>query len=180
MMLAPLCDPITATVCFIAIVQGSPLKNITITVPEGSSNHGNPNLLCVATKWYQILIFFAVNYFFHAATVKSVPGLKWYMVALDVFAGLVFPYSGVARAVEVYWRWSWPSDGDLVKAARAGALCAVIRNDAWVPKVHARGLATKKSIRGSRIAQNDSTTQVASLFTFEIQYFLSLYVRYVL
>ena len=170
MMLAPICYQVIITACFVAFVQGSPaLKNITIAVPEGSSNHEDPNLLCVPIKWYQILIFFTVNYFSHAATVKSVPGQKWHMVALDVVAALIFPYSGVTRAYEVYWRWSWPSDGDLLKAARVGALCAVVRNEAWVPKVHARGQANNNGIQGSRVHQNDSATKVVDLFSFETQ-----------
>src|SRR2546423_328016 len=50
------------------------LENITITVPNGTTDHGDPHLLCLPAKWSDIALFFFGNYLAHAATVKSLPG----------------------------------------------------------------------------------------------------------
>jgi len=176
-MLSPSCCRILVAVYLGAIAQCSPMRNITISVPEGSSNHGDPKLLCTPIKWYQILIFFAVNYLSHAATVKSRPGQQWRSVAGDVVAALFLPHSGVMRAVETYWRWSWPGDDDLLKAARAGALCTVIRNDDWVPKAHTRGEVARGSPLKLEDGQNGLETNVAIPATAKTQYAPSLGVR---
>ena len=106
-------------------------QNITISVPKNFSNHGRDDLFCVPARWYQILIFFAVNYISHAATVKSRPGQMLYRAAGDFLLALAFPFSGVLRAIESFSRFSWPNKNDLVKATRAGALCVVVRNSDW-------------------------------------------------
>jgi hypothetical protein len=109
--------------------------NITITVPEGSSNHGDPNLLCTPTKWYEILLFYALNYVSHAVTVKTLPGERISDLILDIWAALIYPYSGVNRGIEAIVRHAaFGSKDDLHVAARAGALCVVVRSKKWRPK----------------------------------------------
>ena len=115
------------------LVRSLPSQNVSITVPNGFSKHGNDDLFCVPTKWYQIVIFFAVNYLSHAATIKSRPGQTYFHSARDFLLALAFPFSGVLRAVETFWRCSWPWENDLVKATRAGAFCVVVRNRQWTP-----------------------------------------------
>ena len=114
--------------------MGLPSHNVTITVPNGFSNHGKDDLLCVPTKWYQIFTFFAVNFVSHAATVKTRPGQMYYHKICDFLLALAFPFSGVMRAMETFIRSSWPSDDDLVKACRAGALCVVARTSDSKPQ----------------------------------------------
>ena len=111
--------------------MGLPKHNITVTVPDGFSNHGNDDLFCLPATWYQIAIFFLVNYGSHAVTIKSRPGQTYYHTARDIFFALLCPFSGVLRAIDSFWRCSWPSENDLIKAARAGALCIVVRNAEW-------------------------------------------------
>ena len=38
-----------------------PTQNITITVPQGTTNHGNQKLLCTPSKWTDIATFFLAN-----------------------------------------------------------------------------------------------------------------------
>ena len=115
------------------ICMGLPSKNVTITIPDGFSNHGKDNIFCVPTKWYQIFTFFAVNFVSHAATVKTRPGQMYYHKICDFLLALAFPFSGVMRAMETFIRSSWPSEDDLVKACRAGALCVVARASDLTP-----------------------------------------------
>jgi hypothetical protein len=60
-----------------AAVSGLPATNpninITISVPEGTSDHGNPNLLCTPTKWLDVLVFFFANYLAHG----DCKGISW-------------------------------------------------------------------------------------------------------
>ncbi|KAH9203370.1 hypothetical protein DL95DRAFT_399397 [Leptodontidium sp. 2 PMI_412] len=109
--------------------------NTTITVPEGTSNHGDPNLLCTPTKWYQVLLFFLVNYVSHAVTVKALPGERTSDVFWSILCALFYPYSGINRGLEAIVRHAaWRSGNALQRAAHAGALCVVVRSEEWTPK----------------------------------------------
>jgi hypothetical protein len=109
--------------------------NITITVPEGSSNHGDPNLLCTPTKWYELLLFYALNYLSHAATVKTLPGERASDLILNTLAALFYPFSGINRGIEAIVRHAALfSKDEIHRATKAGALCVVIRSKEWRPK----------------------------------------------
>jgi hypothetical protein len=113
-----------------------PTINITVTVPPGTSTHGEPNLLCTPTKWFDVFLFFAVNYFSHAITVKSAPGEQTLDSVLDILSALFHPFSGVPRGIEAIFRHAaFFSSDDLQMAARAGALCIVVRDITWRPRV---------------------------------------------
>ncbi|KAL7804938.1 hypothetical protein V8C44DRAFT_341952 [Trichoderma aethiopicum] len=102
--------------------------NFTFTVPEGSTNHGNPNLLCTPAKWYDLLIFFSANYFAHAASVIVEPGQDFASIALWILVALVLPGAGVSRAVRAISRHAITErKNPLQCAARAGALCMVLK-----------------------------------------------------
>jgi hypothetical protein len=127
----------------------APATNITITVPEGTSNHGDPNLLCTPTKWYDILIFYGVNYFAHAITMKTVPGELTNDILLDIVSALMYPYSGVLRGLEAIYRHAALfSTDDLHQATRAGALCIVVRTFKWAPAtpLQLKGLTVRSSV----------------------------------
>lgn len=126
-----------------------PKHNITVTVPDGFSNHGKDDLFCLPATWYQIAIFFAINYGSHAVTIRSRPGQTYYHAARDIMFALLCPFSGVRRAIDSFGRSSWPSENHLVKAARAGALCIVVRNHEW------------QAPRDSHIADKPSKQQLA-------------------
>ena len=126
-----------------------PKHNITVTVPDGFSNHGNDDLFCLPATWYQIAIFFIINYGSHAVTIRSRPGQTYYHAARDIMYALLSPFSGVRRAIDSFGRSSWPSENNFIKAARAGALCIVVRNHEW------------QATRNSHIADRPSKQQVA-------------------
>jgi hypothetical protein len=139
---------ISAIACACTSVVGAPTGNsnvnITISVPEGTSNHGDLNLLCTPMTWLEVLIFFAANFFAHAATVRSLPGELAKDVAFNIFLAILFPFSGIARGLDaIAQRAAWYSNkNDLQTAARAGALCVVVRNELWKPveSIEVRGI----------------------------------------
>ncbi|KAE8447550.1 hypothetical protein EG329_010680 [Mollisiaceae sp. DMI_Dod_QoI] len=115
-----------------------PNINITISVPAGTSDHGDSNLLCTPTKWFDVVVFYFANYLAHAATVKALPGESTIDLAFAVFLAITFPFSGVARGLEAIARhasFSWQQKilhcNDLQTAARAGALCIIVRTKYW-------------------------------------------------
>ncbi|KAK3303886.1 uncharacterized protein B0T15DRAFT_575445 [Chaetomium strumarium] len=102
--------------------------NFTLTVPEGSTNHGNPKLLCTPPEWYDFIIFFFTNYVAHAATVVPEPGQSPVMAALQILLALTLPGSAVFRAVNAIARHAATETKDpLRRAARANALCMVLK-----------------------------------------------------
>ena len=111
-----------------------PTQNITLTVPEGTQNHGNPNLLCTPTRWTDVVIFFFANYVAHAATTKSLPGEPALATLRLHMTALFFPLAGVLRGVKAVGQLAVLSDTPLGTAAWAEALCVVIRTREWQPK----------------------------------------------
>ena len=101
--------------------------NLTLSVPKGSSNHGNPQLLCTPPAWYDLPLFFLSNYLAHAATVISSPGEHWLNTLYVATYALLLPMSGVARAFSAICYYARFKKDPIQKAARAGALCMVGR-----------------------------------------------------
>jgi hypothetical protein len=130
--------------------------NLTITLPEGSTNHGNPNLLCTPPKWYDYAAFFFTNYFAHAITVVSVPGQSTSETLLAITGALLLPTSGVVRATAAILRHSGTVRNDpLRRAARAGALAMVVRD--W------RSQRTEEDAQGAELEPEVSLLYLLTL-----------------
>jgi len=103
--------------------------NTTVSLPQGTSDYGEPNLLCLPTGWTDVAVFFLGNYFAHAVTVINTPGASF----LDtIFAGvtaLFMPVSGVNRGLNALFSLAKFAPTDVQQAARAGALCEVTALD---------------------------------------------------
>ena len=149
--------------CLFMTTMALPKHNITVTVPDGFSNHGNDDLFCLPATWYQIAIFFIINYGSHAVTIRSRPGQTYYHAARDIMYALLCPFSGVRRALDSFGRSSWPSENHFIKAARAGALCIVVRNHEWppAPRWHIADKPSKQQQAGAtsiqEVQSGDST-----------------------
>src|SRR5438552_7345985 len=77
------------------------LKNVTIIAPDGTNDQGDPHLLCIPTKWSDILVFFLGNL---VATVKTLPGEPTlHLLFYQIFA-LLFPTSGVIRGLNAIYQ----------------------------------------------------------------------------
>jgi hypothetical protein len=120
-------------VCSLYVVAGSPMQNITVEVPDGTTNHGNPHLLCTPTQWTDVAMFFLLNYFAHAFTVISFPGESVREKIKICLTALLFPIAGVVRGMNSIVRLAFLGRNELEKAARSGALCMVVRSDDWEP-----------------------------------------------
>ena len=111
-----------------------PTQNITVTVPEGTQSHGNPDLLCTPTRWTDVAIFFFANYVAHAVTTKSLPGEPALAILQAQVTALMFPLLGMLRGIESIRQRAILSDTPLETAAKAEALCVVIRTPEWLPQ----------------------------------------------
>lgn len=104
--------------------------NFTVTVPVGTTNHGDPHLVCTPAKWYDYIIFFSLNYFIHAATVPSDPGQTLLETGLNVVNALFVPGFGVIRALRrLVLRPRLQPEHPLDCALKAGALAMVARSN---------------------------------------------------
>jgi hypothetical protein len=113
---------------------------MTIEVPQGTTNHGDPTLLCIPPTSIDILKFFLLNYFAHALTVVSYPGESTVDVIMTMIAAVLFPTSGamrgigsILRGIGLILRSSPWQATDLQRATQSGALYMVVRSRRWKP-----------------------------------------------
>ena len=112
-----------------------PTKNLTITVPNGTRlQGGDRQILCTPSTWRDVATFLLANYIAHAVTIKSLPGESILSVLRNIFLSLLFPISGVARGVRAIYQRAILAKTPLEAAAKAGALCMVVRTSEWKPE----------------------------------------------
>ena len=137
------------------------LISLNITVPEGTQHRGDLRLICLPSSALSMITFFVGNYFAHAATVLIRPGAPPAEQAYVVIMALACPASGLVYASTVISHFvfrkslladlllwchqilgiSKPHDDgvsrarrDLHTAARAGAICTLVRTRNWRPQ----------------------------------------------
>ncbi|KAF8184538.1 hypothetical protein K438DRAFT_2020309 [Mycena galopus ATCC 62051] len=110
------------------------LRDSVVSVPDGTTNHGDAHTLCTSATAFDILVFFFTNYFAHAVTVKSYAGESGAAKHLSYLAALFFPASGLVRGLHAFARRAILAKGPLERAVRSGALCMVVRNEEWEPE----------------------------------------------
>ncbi|KAL2023481.1 hypothetical protein VTK56DRAFT_2477 [Thermocarpiscus australiensis] len=100
-----------------------------------SVNHGNVNGQCTPGTPWSIFLFFASNYLAHCATVKMYPGSSAFDTLVATVVALFLPCSGIIRALFSIGRHGRfrRNRNPLERAAAAGALRMVVRNQRWEP-----------------------------------------------
>lgn len=101
---------------------------------RGAEESDDSQLHCEETAWYDVCWFFFTNYLLHALSVRSLPGENAYSSTVFKLCCLLVPYTGVRRGLSLISRASSLNPNDLQAAARAGALCMVIRKSDWRPE----------------------------------------------
>ncbi|KAI9868466.1 MAG: hypothetical protein M1813_005910 [Trichoglossum hirsutum] len=125
--------------------------NETVVLPPGASNHGDPNLICVLAKWSDILIFYLGNYVAHAATIVSLPGSSLLDSTRNAFFALLFPVRGVSRGFRALFSLAKFAPTDLHMAARAGALCKVVRKAEYAQTIYEYTLTLNSRLLGGKV-----------------------------
>ncbi|KAI4271293.1 MAG: hypothetical protein LQ337_006118 [Flavoplaca oasis] len=126
---------VTTTILLGVIGQGgaTPIlhhrSNGTITTESDGSE-----IWCESSEWYDVLWFWFANFLLHALSVRSLPGESWISSTVFKFCCLLVPYTGVRRGLCLILRASNLAGDDLRAAARANALCMVIRGPEWRPR----------------------------------------------
>ncbi|KAF8247327.1 hypothetical protein K440DRAFT_551415 [Wilcoxina mikolae CBS 423.85] len=95
--------------------------------------------------FWEILKFIGTNYMAHAFTARVAPGYGDLYSALFGLASLFFPYIGLVTACRSLEQLAWLEPDPLKRAARAGALCMVIRTRYWKPRPHDKVWCWRKS-----------------------------------
>lgn len=128
--------------CIAVPAQQHPTPEIfPVFIPDGlhATDHDSNNIFCVVpSPWFTVIIFYLGNYAAHAATLITYPGEAPVYVGAAILYALFFPTSGIVRGLNAIFRSArlpWSKRTDLCAAARAGALCMVVRTDRWRPEV---------------------------------------------
>ncbi|OCK93360.1 uncharacterized protein K441DRAFT_437013, partial [Cenococcum geophilum 1.58] len=135
--------------------------NITVTLPNGTTNHGNPHLLCTPTKWTDVALFFLGNFVAHAGTVQKKAGEPFVSTLLAMVVVLLISSSGVLRGLLGIWRHVKFCTSPLIAASKAGALCTVVRTAEWK---HQDGIV----IQGLRSLQKPALGELVPI-TYEVE-----------
>ncbi|TLD14146.1 uncharacterized protein PgNI_04843, partial [Pyricularia grisea] len=106
------------------------LSSCQLTAPPGFT-YKDPDckVLCQPTQWTDAISFILVNYLAHAGTIISQPGQSTFKSVFKVVLAFLLPGSGVLQGVNTIWNCAIFGSSNLQTAARAGALCAVVRHD---------------------------------------------------
>jgi hypothetical protein len=91
-------------------------------------------IFCGPANWQSVIFFYILNYGAHAMTIKSFPGDRTFKSIAWMMAALLAPFSGILRGCISIARGKIRGESDLEHAARAGALCAVVRTKSWQPR----------------------------------------------
>ncbi|KID96359.1 hypothetical protein MAJ_07636, partial [Metarhizium majus ARSEF 297] len=125
------------------------LENLNFTLPEGTTNHGDPHLLCFPARWNDIAVFIIVNYVAHAATVKTPPASSPFATAWVMLGSLLLPVTGLTLGLSAFYQaWKGFKQSSLQKATLARALCMYVRADDWYnePCSNSRTLQIKAAV----------------------------------
>ncbi|KAK0612532.1 hypothetical protein B0T17DRAFT_564833 [Bombardia bombarda] len=109
---------------------------ILVVTAEIANKRQDPNLQCSPATPWSVFLFFASNYLAHCATVKMYPGSSPANTLVATALALFVPSSGIVRAFHLISRNSWfkKQKSPLEKAAMAGALRMVVRDQSWEPQ----------------------------------------------
>lgn len=138
-MLAPSLRRLTLKLLSTAFILAAFVEGRPASEPNNgtavAANSGDPKVHCERTNWYDICLFIFTNYILHALSVRSLPGENSYSSFVIRIACLLIPSTGLRRGLCLITRANAAADNDLQAAARARALCMVIRKSDWRPCV---------------------------------------------
>jgi len=95
---------------------------------------------CEATTWYDLLLFYLLNYLAHAATAPSPPGARTRLVFQAQFFALLFPFNSLLKAVTLLFHRSIFGSDDIGMACAVGAVAVVARKKDWKPALNGETL----------------------------------------
>jgi len=107
------------------VVNGTP-SCPTPNIP-GFFYRSNCSLICRDSTWVDILVFYLGNYVAHAGTVVTKPGQSPLTSLATIINAMLFPGSGIVNGMDAILTFAKSGNTNLQVAARAGALCAVVK-----------------------------------------------------
>jgi hypothetical protein len=140
------------------------------TVPW--TDHGIPGLVCTQTRWSSLVLFFLGNYVAHCATIMSYPAETWTERAVAITGALLFPSSGLRRAVgAIRRRPRLRPLNSIQRALASGAMCMVVRTKDWEPRTGEIIRNLRSNVVGIHCKQNlrDCSLMILSRNLLQIQ-----------
>ncbi|KAM7203282.1 hypothetical protein V8F33_002273 [Rhypophila sp. PSN 637] len=107
------------------------MVNFTISLPNGTTNHGNPKLVCTPATMQDLFVFYVTNYFIHAATLPTGPGESKEETLFAILNALFIPGFGVLRAIRRLVMYPSLRRGlsPVDRACASGALCMILHKN---------------------------------------------------
>ncbi|KAK3342125.1 hypothetical protein B0T25DRAFT_617853 [Lasiosphaeria hispida] len=102
-------------------------RNTTADVPGYWEKDKEQRIFCRDSIWTDVAVFYLGNYVAHAATIFSEPGQSFLNTCVTTITALLLPGVGVVRGARAILSKAILADTPMEVAARAGALCAVIK-----------------------------------------------------
>ncbi|KAK7993002.1 hypothetical protein PG988_001796 [Apiospora saccharicola] len=100
--------------------------NFTIEVPDGATNHNDPDVLCLPPEWTDYIALFYANYLAHAATLYSAPGASLTETLIATVTAFFVTGFGILKVIKrIFLHSATVRNDDLRRVARSGALVAV-------------------------------------------------------
>ncbi|EFY91666.1 pogo transposable element, putative [Metarhizium acridum CQMa 102] len=120
---------VTGLLCRAPLVRIMKLEkgqNLNFTLPEGTTNHGDPHLLCFPATWNSIAVFMIGNYLALAATVKTPPASSPFATAWIMLGALLVPSTGLVFGMSAFYQArKGHGESGLRKATLERALCII-------------------------------------------------------
>lgn len=133
--LAALALTTIATAALVSAHPAQQTQNVTLQLPVGSVSYPDTHTICTPAAPTDIILFFLTNFVAHAVTVRSLPGEGPASTAVKACVALLCPSFGFVRAIDALLRAGRFGRSPLERAARSGALCMLVRDQAtWRPR----------------------------------------------
>ena len=108
---------------FLGLSHSLPVTAPSVTAPYAHTTEKRSDVVCGAASWEDLVAFFLLNYFAHAATIRHFPGDSTPTQIWWTACALFLPFAGVWRACQSIAN-ARPFEKDpLERAKYAGALC---------------------------------------------------------
>ena len=108
---------------FLGLSHSLPVTGPPVNVPYAHTTEKRSDVVCGAASWEDVVAFFLLNYFAHAATIRHFPGDSTSTQIWWTACALFVPFAGVWRACQSIANARPLEKDPLERAKYAGALC---------------------------------------------------------
>ena len=146
---------------FLGLSHSLPVTVPSVTAPYVHTTGKRSDVVCGAASWEDVVAFFLLNYFAHAATIRHFPGDSTPTQFWWTACALFLPFAGVWRACQSIAN-ARPFEKDpLERAKYAGALCTAECPPPTSSSTELHGCQLKGELANSNASEGDGFVRCA-------------------